>query len=107
MSINEMLDLLKEANRKLEQANITDDAKFELEGLIIQTKREIIRHSVDPLRDISNMTVVDVSKLRALIPELVQSIQDEQKRVSLLTKIISIAKGGLRAAGIPIVSGLV
>ncbi|HWS88237.1 MAG TPA: hypothetical protein VN282_14800 [Pyrinomonadaceae bacterium] len=102
MTIQEMLEQLKQAKSKLEQADISDEARFDLEDLIIQTKRAIIRHSVDPLRDISQMTVIDVSQLRALTQQLGQDIQNEQRRTALIGKIIGIAKGGLRAAGLPL-----
>lgn len=102
MNINEMLDLLNQTVAQLDRADINDDARFDLEGLIINTKREIIRHSVDPLRDIGQMTVVDVSQLRALTPQLAQVIKDEQKRTALVTRILNIAKAGLRGAGVPL-----
>ena len=104
MTINELLELLKQAKSKIEQANIDEDdaSRLELEGLIIQLKRQIIIGSTDPLRDISQMTVVDVSQLRDLLPQLIQVIQDEQRRVALITKIVNIAKNGLRGAGVPI-----
>jgi hypothetical protein len=102
MTIQELLEQLKQAQVKLDQAGIEDDARFDLDDLIIQTKRAIIKHAVDPLRDISNMTVIDVSQLRALTAQLAGDIQDEQKRTALIGKIISIAKGGLRAVGLPI-----
>ena len=102
MNINELLAQLNQTVAQLDEANINDDTRFDLEGLIIDTKRAIIRHSVDPLRDISQMTVVDVSQLRTLTPQLQQVIADEQKRTALVTRIISIAKAGLKGAGLPI-----
>ena len=104
MDINELLGLLHQTVMQLDQANINDDARFDLEGVIIDTKRAIIRHSVDPLRDISQMTVIDVSQLRTLTPQLAQVIQDERKRAALITRIINIAKAGLRGAGVPLPS---
>jgi len=102
MKIQELLDQLKDAMSKLDDANITDEARDDLQLLINATERNIIRHSVDPLKDISQMTVVDVSQLRTLTAQLGQEIQNEQKRTALLGKIITIAKGGLRGAGLPL-----
>jgi len=102
MTIPELLDQLKQTSAKLDAANITDETKDDLEDLISSTKRAIIKHSVDPLKDISQMTAVDVSQLGPLSAQLDQDIQNEQRRIALVSKIITIAKGGLRAAGLPL-----
>ena len=102
MKIQELLDQLKDAMAKLDDADITDEARDDLQLLINATERNIIRHSVDPLRDIGQMTVVDLSQLKTLTVQLGQEIKNEQKRTALVGKIITIAKGGLRGAGLPL-----
>jgi hypothetical protein len=102
MTINEMLDLLKDTVAKLDDANIDDEAKFELEDLVIETKRAIIKSAINPLKDISQMTVVDVSQLPALTKQLGEVIEQEKKRTALIGKIVGIAKGGLKGAGVPL-----
>lgn len=102
MTINELLEQLRQASAKLAEANVNDDSRDELEELISTTKREIIKRSVDPLKDISNMPAIDVTQLKTLTNELKTEIQNEQKRTALVGKIIGIAKGGLRAAGLPL-----
>jgi hypothetical protein len=102
MTMQELLDQLNDAMAKLDDADITDEARDDLQLLINATERNIIRHSVDPLRDIGQMTVVDLSQLRTLTAQLGQEIQNEQKRTALVGKIITIAKGGLRGAGLPL-----
>ena len=104
MTINELLSMLRDANSELEQAGVddTDEAKLDLETLIIQLKRQIVMRSFDPLRDISQMTVVDVSQLRTLIPQLAEVIRQEERRTALIKRITHIARSALRGAGVPI-----
>jgi hypothetical protein len=97
-----LLDQLDQGVHQLNKAGVNDDARFDLESLIIEIKRSIIRHSVDPLRDISQMSVVDVSQIRELIPQLQRVIEDERNRTDLIMRIISVARGGLRGAGLPL-----
>jgi hypothetical protein len=102
MTINDILDQLKQTNEQLNEAGIDDKAKHKLEGLIIDLETELVMQSFNPLRDISGMTVVDVSKLPDLQAELKQVIQDEQRRTQLVTRITGLAKSALTAAGVPL-----
>ena len=104
MTIDEIFNQLKEAQNQLKQAGINDLSKLRLERLILDLETELVMRSFDPLRDISNMTVVDVSQLRALIPQVKQVINDEQKRIELVNRIVHIAKTALKGAGLPIPS---
>ncbi|HKG13659.1 MAG TPA: hypothetical protein VKB12_09970 [Pyrinomonadaceae bacterium] len=100
MSINEILDQLKATDDQLRKAGVDDVAKHRLKGLIIDLETELVMHSFDPLRDISAMTVVDVSKLPELRAELKAVIADEQRRTQLVTNITNIAKNALKAVGV-------
>ena len=102
MTISELLEQLRQTSVKLEAANISDGTRDDLEDLISETKRAIIKHSVDPLKDISQMPAIDVSQLKTLSAQLDQDTQNEQKRMALVGKIINITKGGLRAGGLPL-----
>jgi hypothetical protein len=102
MSIYELLDQLNLGVSQLDKAGINDDARFDLESLIIEIKQSIIRYSVNPLRDISQMSVVDVSQLRDLVPQVQHVIKDEHSRTELVVRIISVARHGLRGAGLPL-----
>lgn len=104
MTIDEIFNLLKETQDQLQQAGINDIAKLKLERLIIDLETQLLMRSFDPLRDITNMTVVDVSQLRNLIPQVKQVINDEQKRIELVNRIVGIAKSALKGAGLPIPS---
>jgi hypothetical protein len=102
MTISELLDQLRKTSEKLKAANISDGTRDDLEDLISETKREIVNRSVDPLKEINEMPAIDVSQLKTLSDQLEQDIQNEQKRMALVGKIIGIAKGGLRAGGLPL-----
>jgi hypothetical protein len=102
MTVNEILDELQKTDTQLQAAGIDDRAKHKLKGLIIDLKTELVMRSFDPLRDISAMTIVDVSKLPGLRQELEQVIADEQKRTQLVKRITSIASQALKGAGLPV-----
>ena len=102
MTIQNILDELKNTDQQLAAAGIDDAAKHKLKGLIIDLKTELVMNSFDPLRDISSMTVVDVSQLPQLRQQLQQVIQDEQKRTALVQRITAIAARALSGAGLPI-----
>jgi hypothetical protein len=104
MTIDEIHKLLKDTREQLNQAGINDLSKLKLERLILDLETELIMRSFDPLRDISNMTVVDVSQLEALVPQVRQVIKNEQQRIELVTRITRIAKTALKGAGLPIPS---
>src|SRR6184192_4328388 len=100
MTIQNILDELKNTDQQLAAAGIDDAAKHKLKGLIIDLKTELVMNSFDPLRDISSMTVVDVSQLPQLRQQLQQVIQDEQKRTALVQRITAIAARALSGAGL-------
>jgi len=104
MNIQEMYLKLNEALVKLNQNDIDDHAKLDLEILSLQLKKQIVVGGFDPLKDIGKVTVADVSKLPSLIDKLDTDIEDEKKRTALVTQIVSIAKIALKAAGLPILS---
>lgn len=102
MTIEEIESLLKDALAQLDQAGITSLEKLKLGQLVNNLETQILMKSFDPLRDITHMTVVDVTKLRELIPQVRQVIRDQQKLTETVGKIIHIAKSGLMAAGVHI-----
>lgn len=104
MTIDEIFNLLKETKGQLQQAGINDISKLKLERLIIDLETQLLMGSFDPLRDITSMTVVDVTQLRALIPQVKQVIDNEQKRIELINRIVGVAKTALKGAGLPIPS---
>lgn len=104
MTIKELMGLLEDTKSKLEQKGINDEAKLDLEILIIQTKRQIILGAWNTLKDLDEVTVVDTSKLKTLTGQLSQDIDKEEKRISLINNIIHIAKSALKGAGMPIPS---
>lgn len=104
MTIDDVLVLLKQTQTELNQAGIDDLSKLRLDRLILDLRTQMVTIAFDPLKDISNMTVVDISKLRLLIPQLKQVINDEGKRAELVSRITDIAKGALKGVGFPIPS---
>jgi len=102
MTIQDILEELKKTDQQLAAAGIDDAAKHKLKGLIIDLKTELVMHSFDALRDISTMTVVDVSQLPQMRQQLQQVINDEQRRVELVKRITGLASRALTAAGIPV-----
>lgn len=104
MNINEIYEQLDLCLAKLDEKEIDDEAKLDLELLAIQLKRQIRLSVFDPLKDIDSVTIADMSKLSQLVAEVNVEIQDEQKRVRLVGKIINLTKIGLKAAGLPIPS---
>lgn len=104
MTIQEIQKKLSEALEKLQTAHVEDDATLDLEILVLQLKKQLLLGGFDPLRELAGVTVADLSKLDALVQELAGVIEDEMKRVNLVKKIVSTAKIGLKAAGLPIPS---
>ena len=104
MTIKEIYEKLKEALSKLQSADTDDDATLDLEILVLQLKKQLLLGGFDPLKELSGVTVADVSKLPQLVQEVDKVIENEAKRVKLIQRIISTAKIGLKAAGLPIPS---
>jgi len=75
MKIQELLDQLNDALAKLDDADITDEARDDLQLLINATERNIIRHSVDPLKRHRQMTVSIFRSSELLTAQLGQEIQ--------------------------------
>ncbi len=104
MNIQEIYDALVTCQNKLEEANIEDDSKLDLDILCSQLKKQLISAAFDPLKDLDNVTIADLSKLDGLTQQVDQTIQNENKRIALVKQITSIAKVALKAAGLPIPS---
>jgi len=102
MSLQELLDDLKNTKQKLENAGIDDITKIDLEILIEQIKKKIIVSGFDPLLEISNIQVPEIDSLHDLMNQVQIEIEKEEQRKQLLTSVITIAKKGLNAIGNPI-----
>lgn len=102
MNLQELFDALKKAQQKLEDADIDDLSKIDLEILIEKIRKKIIMGGFEPLTEISAVKVPDISKLPGLIDQVDVEIQNEEKRKALIGNIMSIAKKGLNIIGLPI-----
>ena len=91
MNITEIYQKLREALIKLENGNIDDDTKLDLEILVIQLKKQLLLGGFDPLREISGVTIADISTLDELIGQVDKVIQEESKRTNLVKKIVATA----------------
>ena len=104
MNIQEIYDQLNNCLEKLKDKDIDDEAKLDLELLVIQLKRQIRMAVFDPLKNLDNVTVADLSQLSSLISQVQEEIDNEKNRAALVQKVIVLAKIGLKAAGLPIPS---
>lgn len=104
MTIKKIYEKISECLNKLDNADIDDDAKLDLEILVIQLKKQLLLKAFDPLREINGVTIADVSKLEGLIKQIDQVIDDEKKRGETVKQVTAIAKIALKAAGLPIPS---
>lgn len=104
MTIKEIYEQLNKCLGELNEKNIDDDAKLDLELLVIHLNRQIRSDVFNPLKDINNVTVADLSRLSDLVGEVEKEIGNAQKRSALVIKVIGLAKMGLKAAGLPIPS---
>ncbi len=102
MTIQEVYDALVTTREKLESEEVEEDERIDLEILILQLKKQLLIAAFDPLKDLNGITVADVAKLPNLVDRLDAVITKEKKRVELVRKIVTVAKIGLRAAGLPI-----
>lgn len=102
MNLQELLDALKKAQVKLEDAGIDDVQKIDLDILIKKIKKKIILGGFEPLTEISAIEVPDISNLPGLINQVDIEIQKEEQRKALIGNIMSIAKKGLNVIGLPI-----
>ena len=101
MTIDDLLSQLNDLSLKLETAP-DDAAKFDLQILVLQLRKQVVAQAFDPLTTLANSTV-EVEQLKLLVPQVDQAIQTEQQRVMLVARIISLAKIALRAAGVNLV----
>jgi hypothetical protein len=102
MTIQELLDLLQNTLRRLNERNIDDESKIELEILALQIKREIVVKSFDPLQELDQVVFPDVSRLAELSAQVEREIHHEQNRQQLVRDIIAIAKMALQLSGVPL-----
>jgi hypothetical protein len=106
MTVQECINLLNELRGRLKAAGVDDDdpSTLDLRILILQTKKVMIIGGFNPLRQLDDVTIVDISRLRELTQEVAQEIADEQRRIELVQRITATAKMALKAAGLPIPS---
>ena len=104
MNIQEINNELNKCLDTLNENNIDDDSKLDLDLLALHLKRQLRLAILDPLKDLDNVTVADLSQLSSLVTQVKNEIDNENKRTELLKKAIGLAKIGLKAAGLPIPS---
>lgn len=102
MTLEELRDELKRVRQKLEAVNADEVERIELEILEKQIQMQIVIGTFDPLKSLDGLGGVDVSKIKDLIPQIDNVIQQEKERGKLVTRIIAMAKTALRAAGLPL-----
>lgn len=102
MTLQDLLDQFNATSDKLEQLAPNDPQRFDLKLLALHLEKEIIAGSFDVDKDISAITIVDLSKLKELTDQLSQATDQEQKRTQLVSQIINISKLALRSTGIPV-----
>ena len=100
MTIDELLTQLSDLSLKLELTP-DDPAKFDLQILMLQLRKQVVAQAFDPLATLANSTV-EVEQLKLLMPQVDQAILTEQNRVMLVARIVSLAKIALRAAGVTV-----
>jgi hypothetical protein len=99
MTIDELYRQLSGLSASLASAS-DDEAKLNLQMLVLQLEKQIVAESFDPLTDLAAVAGADVEQLKILIPQVDQAIATEQQRVQLVQTIISLATSALRAAGV-------
>ena len=104
MNIQEINNEINKCLNTLIEKNIDDDARLDLELLVLNLKRQLRLGVFDPLKSLENVTVADLSQLSALVAQVENEIDNESKRTELVKKVIGLAKIGLNAAGLPIAS---
>ncbi len=102
MNIQDLLDQLTATSDALAELAPKDPQRFDVKLLALQLEKEVIAGSFDVDKDISAITVVDLSKLKDLTSQLSQVTDQEQKRTQLVTQILNISKLALRSTGIPV-----
>jgi methylase of polypeptide subunit release factors len=102
MNTQEIQQKLQETQAKLEAAGIDDNAKLDLDILLLHLQRALATSIFDPLKDLDSVTVADTSKLTGLSAGVDEAIADEKKRTALVGQIVGIAQTALKAAGLPL-----
>src|SRR5437588_4016742 len=100
MNIQEIMQNLQNTQAKLDNANIDDNSKIDLDILVLQLKKALQTAVFDPLKDIDSVTVADTLQLMSLTGQLDGVIADENKRVALVEQVVGVAKTALKAAGL-------
>jgi hypothetical protein len=101
ITIDELIRQLSDLSLKLESAP-DDAAKFDLEMLVLELRKQTEAQAFDPLAALAGPGV-EVDLLKVLIPQVDLAIITEQKRVMLVERIILLAKSALGAAGVPLI----
>lgn len=104
MTIQELSEVLNRVLQQLKAAGVDDESKLDLEILALQLKRQMAVAVFDPLKELDQVTVADVSKLPQLVQDVSREIAHEQRRAELVRRIVATAKMALKAAGVPIPS---
>ena len=101
MTLQELQDQLEAAESKLKAKGIRDKETIKLEILIEKIRKKRIVASFDALKEIPSVEAPDIDKLPGLIDQVDIEIQIEEKRKALIGQVMSIAKTGLKAIGLP------
>jgi hypothetical protein len=100
MNIQELYDQLEKCLNKFESKNVNGIAKIDLEIFVSQIKKKMLEGEFDPLKELDQVTVPNVSKLPEWINQVSDVIVNEKERVDLVNKLISLTKMGLNATGL-------
>jgi hypothetical protein len=102
MTLQELFDTLDSTLQKLEEANIDEPSKWDLEILVLHLKREMYRAVFNPLKELDKVGVVDTSELTRLAGEVQGFVRQEERRSEVVTKLVATARLAIQAAGVDI-----
>ena len=102
MTIQDIIANLKSTLQKLADAGIDDRSARDLQTLVLDSEGALVEAAFDPLKEIDSVTVPDISQLPGLMAQVQTAIDTQKATNDIVGKIISTAKLGLKAAGVPI-----
>ena len=102
MTIDDLRKKLQETFDALDEAGVDDRGSRDLHILLLQLQQQLAVAAFDPLKELDGVTIADTSRLAGLCAEVQNVIDDENRRIQLVERIVATGKIALRAAGIPI-----
>lgn len=101
-TLSELLDQLNLVNSAMENAGIESEDTINLQIMAEHIRVQIEMSAFEPLAAIADVAVPDFRRLHTLSAELQTEIKNEERRGTLLSRILSSVRNVLSLSGLPL-----